>query len=111
MLEKLSSAELEQLLTELKDKGYDIHPKEKISLVYEEMNKLGMKDAYVSSEVSKPLYMIADLFTNNYTENARGKNANRVIPTSIEPEYRRILNALLQVIKPYYGHQGFRKRK
>lgn len=112
MLDKLSQEERAVLIEELKACGYTVTISSKAAILRQELEKLGMVDCFIAQEVSRPIYLIADWATNN-TEQKRCGNGFRTekkqtVDPDIENEYRTICKGILEVLKPYYGRDGFK---
>lgn len=112
---ELTQEEMTALVDKLRSMGYEIRITSKQELVFQEAEKLGMGRAYLCADLSEHIYSIADWITDNYTfkvaKNGSGKHfRNNGVSPKIENEYRRVVSAMLEALKPYYGKSGFREQ-
>ena len=104
MIENMTEKEIHSLVEELKASGYiGKNGDKKLAIIKDEAKKLGMVN-FGYNELHKPLYEIADIVTNNFTEKGetRRKCRNGIVAKDIEPKYREIVSGVLKVVKPYY---------
>ena len=111
MLERLSQEEIEQLLSELKDNGYNVTQMTKAVISNQEAKKIFGCNVFISGELKKAMYTIADKVTNNYEEKAKVTRKRQFVPQEIEKEYREIIRGIINAIKPYFGMIGFCEKK
>lgn len=110
MLERLSKEEIDQLLSELKENGYNVTQMTKGIVSNQEASKIFGCNVFISGELKKAMYTIADYVTNNYEKKGKITRKRQFIPHEIEKEYRQIISGIINAIKPYYGIVGFRER-
>lgn len=110
ILERLSKEEIDQLLNELKIKGYDVKEQDKSKILKQEAREVYGCEIYASDELCHAIYAIADSVTDNYEKKGRTTHKKKTVTADIIDEYRKIVRELLIVLKPYFGTvQGLRK--
>ena len=110
ILDKLSNDEINELIAELKANGYYVRENLKGVILKQEAEKLGMHDMYISQEIKKSIYDIADWATNNKEKKGSKEYKKGIVDASIDKEYREICNGILKILQPYYGRIGFKSR-
>ena len=109
MIENFTAEEFSQLIKELKETGYEIKVNTKSKILRKEATAMFGGHPYITNELMKAIYIIADFATDNYEY--RGKKGNRYHSTIVaeekQNEYSRIVKGILEVLKPCYGKIGF----
>ena len=111
IIDMLSKEELDQLLKELKVKGYDVKEQDKSKILKQEAIEIFKCEVYFSDELSHSIYSIADFVTDNYEKNGRSYRKKKTITTDIVDDYRKAIRSILEVLKPYFGMSGYRLLK
>lgn len=115
MIEKFSKEELDQILKEVNELALAEKPNHKRRIVLEESSDVLGSRPFICSGLKSPIYAIADFITNNYERReVKGSNITRsyvqvLVPKEKENDYRKIVRGIIEVLKPYYGMEGFRQ--
>ena len=111
MIEKLSKEEIEQLIEELSEQGYDIKECDKSKILKQEAkNALNCEDPYICQDISSSIYLIADYLTDNYEKAGKTTRKKKTVSAEIMEDYRSIIRRLLIALAPFFGRIGFRDR-
>ena len=117
MIEMFTNEQIDILINDLKQNGYTIKEptleKAKITILREEADKLDMGKIFAAKGVADLIYGAADMITDNYkkTRVVNGKTYDyrrTVVPAHLIDEYSKVVRAILEALKPWYGKLGFR---
>lgn len=111
ILDKLSKEELDQLLDELRIKGYDVKEQDKSKILKQEAIEIFNCEVYFADELSHSIYAIADFVTDNYEKKGRVYRKKKTITADNIEDYRKAIRSILETLKPYFGMPGFRFMK
>lgn len=110
-IDSMTREEIDSLILELKQQGYLQDPKYefKKSAIYEALRKRGAKKPYVSNNISKPIYSLADYFTNNYYISEKKKCSVKTLPEDAakRKEYYEIVDGIIGAIYKYYDNSDY----
>ena len=112
MIEKLSKKEIEQLIKELSEQGYDIKERDKSKIMKQEAkNALNCEEPFICQDISNAIYLIADHLTDNYEKAGKITRKKKTVSAEIMEDYRSIIRRLLIALAPFFGRIGFCDRK
>lgn len=86
--------------------------KSKGAILKEEAEKFGLHGAWISGDLRKAIFLLADWATENYTEKGRNTYRNQCVSKDKEERYRNICRSVLKLVEDRYNKsRDFREFK
>ena len=109
MAQNMNNQEIDQLIKKLEEAGYIVKGNDKATLFRSEAEKAFDCRVFVMQDLRSHILAIADFLTDNYEKKQRNVVKRSNVPVPLEDEYRKIVSGILEVMRPYFGKDGFNK--
>lgn len=113
--DELSPDEVSEIVKELQRRGFIELSKTdyKANSLYMALKKRGAKHPYISQDIRKPVFDLADYIFDNFEADGRKKIKRKTLPSDTlkRKKYIEFVDAIVEIIFPFYGKIGFREKE